>query len=59
MTGGMVVAMPAIMAVLVEMIAPGFIGSMLSEPLSAALVAVAAILQVLGFLGIRALGRVR
>lgn len=58
-TGGMVVAMPVIMALLIEMIAPGFIGSMLSEPLSAALVAVAAILQVLGFLAIRALGRVR
>ena len=59
MTGGMVVAMPLIMALLVEMVAPGFIGSMLSQPLSAALIAVAAILQVLGFLGIRALGRVR
>jgi tight adherence protein B len=59
MTGGMVVGMPLIMALLVEMVAPGFVGSMLSEPLSAALLAVAAVLQVAGFLGIRALGRVR
>lgn len=59
MTGGMVVAMPLVMALLIEMISPGFVGSMISAPLPAVLVVAASILQVLGFLAIRALGRVR
>ncbi len=59
MTGGMVVAMPLVMGLLVELIAPGFLSGMLSEPASAALLASAAVLQVLGFLAIRKLGVVR
>jgi tight adherence protein B len=59
MTGGMVVGMPLAMGLMVEMVSPGFVGSILSEPLSAVLVTVASILQVAGFLLIRALGRVK
>jgi tight adherence protein B len=58
MTGGMVVAMPLVMGLLVEMIAPGFLSTMLSEPAAAALLSAAAVLQVFGFVVIRRLGRV-
>ncbi len=59
MTGGLVVAMPLLMALLVELIAPGFIAGMVTEPASALLLAVAGALQVAGFLAIRKLGEVR
>jgi tight adherence protein B len=59
MTGGLVVAMPLLMALLVELIAPGFVGGMVGEPASALLLAVAGALQVAGFLAIRKLGEVR
>jgi Flp pilus assembly protein TadB len=40
------------------MIAPGFLSTMLSEPVAAALLSAAAVLQVFGFVVIRRLGRV-
>jgi tight adherence protein B len=59
MTGGLVVAMPLIMAMLVELIAPGFAAGMISDPAAVILLAAAGILQVAGFLVIRRLGEVR
>jgi len=59
MTGGLVVAMPLLMALLVELMAPGFVAGMVTEPASALLLAVAGALQVAGFLAIRKLGEVR
>jgi tight adherence protein B len=59
MTGGMVVAMPLVMALLVELVAPGFIGGMLGKPAAVVLLALAGVLQVAGFLAIRKLGEVR
>ena len=58
MTGGLVVAMPVVMAVLVELIAPGFVAGMLAEPAAVVLLACAAALQVAGFVAIRRLGEV-
>ncbi len=59
MTGGMVVAMPLVMALLVELAAPGFLSGLLSDSIATVLLVVAAILQVGGFLLIRKLGEVR
>ncbi len=59
MTGGLVVAMPLIMALLVELVAPGFVAGMLADPAAVVLLAVAGVLQVVGFLAIRRLGEVR
>jgi tight adherence protein B len=59
LTGGMVVAMPIFMGLLVELMAPGFLGGLLANPLSVVLLAVAGGLQVCGFLAIRKLGEVR
>ncbi|MFN8113357.1 MAG: type II secretion system F family protein [Solirubrobacterales bacterium] len=59
MTGGLVVAMPVVMALLVELISPGFAAGLLAEPAAAVLLAVAGALQVAGFLAIRKLGEVR
>jgi Flp pilus assembly protein TadB len=55
----MVVAMPLFMALLVELISPGFIGGMLAETASLVLLVAAGILQLCGFLAIRKLGEVR
>jgi len=59
MTGGLVVAMPLIMGLLVELLAPGFVAAMLADPAAVVLLALAAALQVVGFLAIRRLGEVR
>jgi len=59
MTGGMVVAMPLLMALLVELVAPGFVGGILAEPASVVLLALAGGLQLIGFVAIRKLGEVR
>ncbi len=59
MTGGLVVAMPLVMALLVELLAPGFVATMLADPAAVVLLALAAALQVAGFLAIRRLGEVR
>lgn len=58
LTGGMVVAMPLFMGLMVELVSPGFLGSMLASPSAAILLAVAGALQVAGFLAIRKLGGV-
>jgi tight adherence protein B len=59
LTGGMVVAMPLFMGLLVELISPGFLAGMLAETASLVLLSAAGILQLCGFLAIRKLGEVR
>ena len=59
LTGGMVVAMPVFMGLMVELISPGFVAAMLADPAAVVLLAVAGALQVGGFLAIRKLGAVR
>jgi tight adherence protein B len=59
LTGGMVVAMPLFMGLLVELISPGFLAGMLAETASLVLLVAAGILQLCGFLAIRKLGEVR
>lgn len=59
LTGGMVAAMPLGAAALVELASPGFVASMLSEPVPLALLALAAALQLGAYLLIQRLGRVR
>ena len=56
-TGLLVVALPAGAALFAELLQPGFISRVLAEPASAALLVVAAALQVMGFAVIRRLGR--
>jgi tight adherence protein B len=56
-TGLLVVALPAGAAVFAELLQPGFISRVLSEPASAAMLVAAAGLQVMGFAVIRRLGR--
>lgn len=57
-TGLLVVAMPAGAAVLAELLDPGFVGGLLSDPAAASLLACAAGLQLAGFFVIRRLSRV-
>lgn len=57
-TGLLVVAMPAGAAVLAELLDPGFVGGLLSDPAAASLLACAAGLQLAGFFAIRRLSRV-
>jgi len=59
LTGGMVVAMPIFMGLMVELVSPGFVAAMLASPAAVVLLAVAGTLQVGGFLAIRRLGAVR
>ena len=59
LTGGMVVALPVVMGLLVELVSPGFLASLLANPLAVVLLGVAAALQLAGFLAIRKLGTVR
>lgn len=58
LTGGMVVAMPLLMGLLVELVSPGFVAAMLASPAAVALLAVAGGLQIGGFVAIRRLGAV-
>ena len=58
LTGGMVVAMPLLMGLMVELISPGFTAAMLRSPAAVVMLASAGALQVAGFLAIRRLGRV-
>ena len=53
-TGLLVAAMPAGTAVFAELLEPGFVGGLLAEPASAALLALAAALQLAGFVAIAA-----
>jgi tight adherence protein B len=57
-TGLLVVAMPSGGALFAELIQPGFLAGVLGEPPAAALIAVAAVLQVCGFLAIRRMSKV-
>lgn len=58
LTGGMVVAMPLLMGLMVELVSPGFTRSMLAHPLAVVLLLVAGALQIAGFVAIRRLGSV-
>ena len=57
-TGMLVAAMPLGAAVFAELLEPGFTAGLLSEPLSAILLALSAALQLAGFLAIARLSRV-
>ena len=57
-TGALVAAMPAGAAVFAELLEPGFVAAMLAQPASAVLLALAAALQVGGFVAISRLSRV-
>jgi tight adherence protein B len=57
-TGLLVVAMPAGAALFAELVEPGFIGGLLSDGASAALLAAAAAFQLGGFAAIRRLSRI-
>jgi tight adherence protein B len=57
-TGLLVVAMPVGAALLAELLDPGFVGGLVSNPASATMLALAAALQLAGFAAIRRLGRV-
>jgi tight adherence protein B len=57
-TGLLVVAMPTGGALFAELIQPGFLTKVLAAPAAAALLAVAAALQVIGFVAIRRLSRI-
>ena len=56
-TGLLVVALPAGAALFAELLQPGFISRVLSEPASAAMLVAAGGLQLIGFAVIRRLGR--
>ena len=57
-TGLLVVAMPTGGAIFAELLEPGFLAKLLASPPAAVLLALAAGLQVLGFLAIRRLAQV-
>lgn len=57
-TGLLVVAMPAGAALLAELLEPGFVAGLLTEPGSATLLALAVALQLAGFAAIRRLSRI-
>ena len=57
-TGLLVVAMPAGAALLAELLDPGFVGGLVSNPASATLLAIAAGFQCMGFAAIRRLSRI-
>jgi tight adherence protein B len=57
-TGLLVVAMPSGGALFAELIQPGFLAKVLSAPASALMLALAAALQVAGFIAIRRFSRV-
>jgi tight adherence protein B len=57
-TGLLVVAMPTGAALFAELIQPGFVGALLADGASLALLAVAAALQAVGFAAIRRLSRI-
>ena len=56
-TGLLVVALPAGATVFAELLEPGFISQVLAEPAAAAMLIMAAALQLVGFAAIRRLGR--
>lgn len=58
LTGGMVVAMPLLMGLMVELLSPGFLAAMLTSPGAVLMLAVAGALQIVGFIAIRRLAAV-
>jgi tight adherence protein B len=56
-TGVLVVALPAGATLFAELLEPGFVSQVLTEPASAAMLVAAAALQLVGFAAIRRLGR--
>lgn len=56
-TGLLVVALPVGATLFAELLEPGFVAAVLSEPAAAAMLGLAAALQVAGFLAIKRLGR--
>jgi Flp pilus assembly protein TadB len=54
----LVVAMPSGAALFAELVQPGFLGRMLASPAAAAMLALAAALQLAGFAAIRRFARV-
>ena len=59
LTGGMVIAMPVAVGLLIELVAPGFLGGLVGDPLAAVLVAVALGLQLCAWIVIQRLGGVK
>ncbi|MBA2522131.1 MAG: type II secretion system F family protein [Solirubrobacterales bacterium] len=59
LTGGMVVAMPLFMGLMVELVSPGFAAAMFADPAAVLLLSAAGVLQVGGFFAIRRLGTIR
>jgi tight adherence protein B len=57
-TGLLVVAMPVGVAVLAELLEPGFVAGLLGDPVAASILAAAGALQLVGFVAIRKLSRV-
>ena len=57
-TGLLVAAMPVGAALLAELLAPGFVGGLVSDPAAATMLALAVALQFTGFAAIRRLSRV-
>ena len=57
-TGLLVVAMPSGAALFAELLSPGFLGGLLGQPASAVFLALAAALQLVGFVAIRRLARI-
>ena len=57
-TGLLVVAMPTGGALFAELLAPGFLGTLLASPPAAVLLGMAAVLQVFGFVAIRRFSQV-
>ena len=55
----MVVAMPVAVGLLIELVAPGFLGGLIGDPLAAVLVAVAVGLQLFAWVVIQRLGGVK
>jgi tight adherence protein B len=58
LTGMLVVAMPTGAALFAELVEPGFVSTLLSNPASATLLGAAAALQLVGFAAIRRLSRI-
>lgn len=58
LTGGMVAAMPIAAALLIELVSPGFIGTIAGDPLALGLLGAALALQLVAYLLIQRLGRV-
>lgn len=57
LSGGIVAVMPIAVALLVELVSPGFLAAMARDPVAAVLLLVAAGLQLVGYLVIQRLGR--